>query len=96
VLLQGRPSGRLGVSAPVVFDLNQFQPRVEHECVLCETRIPESPLGVSQREQRDAALTGSLDGWISSITAAALGRQARFMNDAVLLHLQAHTTESEG
>jgi hypothetical protein len=84
------------MSAPIVMDLNQFQPRVEHECVLCPARIPEPPLVVSQREQREAALTGSLDGWISSITVAALGRQARFMNDAVLLHLQAHTTESEG
>ncbi|HEX3781695.1 MAG TPA: hypothetical protein VHX38_18690 [Pseudonocardiaceae bacterium] len=84
------------MSAPVVVDLNQFQPRVEHQCVLCETRIPEPPLGVTQREQRDAALTGSLNGWISSITTAALTRQAQFMNAAVALHLQQHTTESEG
>lgn len=84
------------MTAPAVVDLNQFVPRTVIQCGVCGDRIPEPPLVVSERDQRDAALTGSLGDWIDHITTAALGRQARLMNAAVALHLQQHTTESEG
>lgn len=80
----------------IVVDLNQFAPRTELQCVVCGDRIPEPPLGVSDPEQREAELTGTLSGWIAHITEFALRRQARFMNAAVALHLQQHTSESEG
>lgn len=77
----------------------ELQPNVRYECLVCGDPVPHACRMDGVPAVPTTAVAGeppTLMETLRAVSAAVMIRQARFQDGAIRLHLQHHTTQSEG